>query len=45
MIAGLADAIDYDNFKAALARHEGTAERSCKHALHDVWATMLRLQP
>jgi hypothetical protein len=44
VLAGLAEETDYDNFKSAVARHQGRAGASYEHALHDVWSVMHRLQ-
>ena len=41
--AALADDIDYDNFKGAVARVHGSHD-AYEHALHDVWSVMHRLQ-
>lgn len=44
VLAALADETDYDNFKSAVARHQGPAGAAYEHSLHDVWAVMHRLQ-
>jgi hypothetical protein len=44
VMAALADDIDYDNFKSAVARHLGSEGAAYEHALHDVWGTMYGLQ-
>lgn len=44
VLAGLADEIDYDNFKSEVARHQGQAGAAYEHSLHDVWSVMYRLQ-
>ena len=44
VLAELALETDYDNFKSAVARHEGGAGSPYEHALHDVWSVMYRLQ-
>jgi hypothetical protein len=40
----LAEETDYDNFKSAVARHQGQAGRAYEHALHEVWTVMYGLQ-
>lgn len=42
--AELSDEIDYDNFKSAVARHQGPAGRAYESSLHDVWSVMHELQ-
>jgi len=42
--AKLADETDYDNFKAAVGRQQGSAGSAYLHALHDVWEVMHGLQ-
>lgn len=42
MLAGLGDDLDYDNFKSAVARHQG--HNQYEHALHDVWGVMYGIQ-
>jgi len=44
VLASLADETDYDNFKSAVARHQGKAGAAYEHALHDVWSVMYELQ-
>ena len=44
VLAGIAEETDYDNFKSEVARHQGKAGAAYEHSLHDVWATMHRLQ-
>jgi hypothetical protein len=44
VLSELALEIDYDNFKAEVARHQGAAGVPYEQALHDVWAVMYRLQ-
>jgi hypothetical protein len=44
VLARLAEEIDYDNFKAEVARHQGTAGAAYEDALHDVWSVMNKLQ-
>ena len=44
VLAGLAEEVDYDNFKSEVARHQGTAGADYEHSLHDVWSVMYRLQ-
>ena len=43
-LAGLADELDYDNFKGEVGRHQGAAGADYTHALMSVWSTMNRLQ-
>jgi hypothetical protein len=42
--AQLSDEIDYDNFKSAVARHQGAAGRNYESSLHEVWSVMHKLQ-
>ncbi len=42
VLAGLGDDLDYDNFKSAVARHQG--HNHYEHALHDVWSVMHDVQ-
>jgi hypothetical protein len=44
ILAGLAEETDYDNFKSAVARHQGRARAASEHSLHEVWSVMNRLQ-
>jgi len=44
ILAKLAEETDYDNFKDAVARHDGQAWDQYSLALHDVWSVMYRLQ-
>jgi hypothetical protein len=44
VLAGLAEDVDYDNFKSAVARHMGDEGAEYEHALHEVWAVMYALQ-
>jgi len=44
VVAGLVQETDYDNFKAEVARHQGTAGSAYEHSLHEVWSVMNRLQ-
>jgi len=44
VLEGLADEVDYDNFKLEVSRHQGSAGAGYERALHDVWASMYRLQ-
>ncbi len=44
VLAALAEEMDYDNFKAEVAHHQGPAGTEYEHALHEVWAVMYRLQ-
>jgi hypothetical protein len=44
VLAGLAEEIDYDNFKSEVARHQGRAGADYEHSLHEVWSVMYRLQ-
>ena len=37
VVAELAQETDYDNFKSAVARHQGRAGMAYEHSLHDVW--------
>ena len=43
-LLGLNEELDYDNFKSAVARHQGPAGSDYEQALHDVWAVMYGLQ-
>ena len=43
-LAGLAEEIDYDNFKSEVARHQGGAGAAYGRSLHDVWSVMHKLQ-
>ena len=40
----IAAEIDYDNFKAEVARHQGKDGRAYEQSLHDVWEVMYGLQ-
>jgi hypothetical protein len=42
VLTGLGDDLDYDNFKSAVARHQG--HNQYEHALHEVWSVMLGAQ-
>ena len=44
VLAGLAEEIDYDNFKSEVARHQGKKGAAYEHSLHEVWSVMHRLQ-
>jgi len=44
VMAGLAEETVYDNFKAEVARYQGTGGAAYEHSLHQVWSTMHRLQ-
>ena len=44
VLVGLAEEMDYDNFKSEVARHQGAAGANYEHALHDVWSVMYQLQ-
>jgi len=44
VLAGLAEETDYDNFKSAVARHQGRAGAAYEHSLHEVWSVMNRQQ-
>lgn len=44
VLSGLAQDTDYDNFKSAVAKHQGTAGVDYERALHDVWSVMNELQ-
>ena len=44
VLAGLAEEIDYDNFKSEVAHHQGKAGAAYEHSLHDVWSVMYGLQ-
>jgi hypothetical protein len=44
VLSALADEIDYDNFKSAVARYQGPASVHYEHALHEVWSVMHKLQ-
>lgn len=44
VVTALADDIDYDNFKAAVERHQGRAGDEYVQALHDVWSVMYEMQ-
>jgi hypothetical protein len=44
VLSDLARETDYDNFKSAVAHHQGSAGRPYEHALHDVWEVTRRLQ-
>jgi hypothetical protein len=42
VLAGLSDDLDYDNFKSAVAKHQG--HNAYEHALHQVWSVMYGTQ-
>jgi hypothetical protein len=44
VLAGLAEEIDYDNFKSEVPRHQGRAGAAYEHSLHEVWSVMNKLQ-
>jgi hypothetical protein len=44
VLAGLANEIDYDNFKSEVASLQGSAGAAYERSLHDVWPIMNRLQ-
>jgi hypothetical protein len=44
VLSGLAEETDYDNFKSAVARHQGRSGVAYERALHEVWSVMHRLQ-
>jgi hypothetical protein len=44
VLAGLAEETDYDNFKSAVARHQGRAGAAYERSLHEVWSVMNKLQ-
>ena len=44
VLVGLAEEMDYDNFKSEVARHQGSEGANYEHALHDVWSVMYQLQ-
>jgi hypothetical protein len=44
VLAGLAEATNYDNFKSEVAHHQGRAGAAYEHSLHEVWSDMNRLQ-
>ena len=45
VMAALAVETDFDNFKGAVARHEGVAGAPYVNSLHEVWDVMRELQP
>lgn len=44
VLAGLGEETDYDNFKSAVAHHQGASGAAYEDSLHDVWSVMYRLQ-
>jgi hypothetical protein len=44
VLAGMAEETDYDNFKSAVASHQGQAGAAYQHSLHEVWSEMHKLQ-
>ena len=44
VVVGLTEEMDYDNFKDAVARYQGSSGEDYEHALHKVWSVMNRLQ-
>lgn len=44
ILSELANDIDYDNFKSAVAEHQGGDGQPYEKSLHEVWSVMHRLQ-
>lgn len=44
VLVELTEEMDYDNFKSAVARHQGPGGDDYEFSLHDVWTVMNRLQ-
>ena len=44
VLVGLYEDVDYDNFKSAVARHQGRSGAAYEHSLPDVWSVMYGLQ-
>jgi hypothetical protein len=44
VVAGLAEEIDYDNFKSEVAHHQGKEGAAYERSLREVWSVMHRLQ-
>lgn len=44
VVSAMAEETDYDNFKSAVARHQGRAGAAYEHSLHEVWSVMNQLQ-
>lgn len=44
VMTGLADALDYDNFKAEAALYLGSEGAAYEQALHEVWSVMYKYQ-
>lgn len=44
VLAAMVEEMDYDNFKARVADHQGSEGAAYSHSLHDVWTVMNRLQ-
>lgn len=44
VLVGLAEEMDYDNFKSEVARFQGENGADYEHSLHDVWSVMNKLQ-
>ncbi len=44
VLAALGEETDYDNFKSAVAQHQGSDGAAYEHSLHDVWSVMYGLQ-
>ena len=44
VLGALSGEMDYDNFKSAVARHQGSNGSEYEHSLHEVWSVMNRLQ-
>ena len=44
VLLGLAEEIEYDNFKSEVARHQGRGGAEYERSLHEVWSVMHGLQ-
>jgi hypothetical protein len=44
VLVGLNEELDYDNFKSAVGRYQGSQGQAYKNALHDVWDVMYQVQ-
>jgi len=44
VLAGLAEEMDYDNFKSEVTRYQGKMGKDYEHSLHEVWSVMYQLQ-
>ena len=44
VLVALNEEMDYDNFKSAVAQHQGVEEIGYERSLHEVWSVMHRLQ-